>query len=58
MNTEELQKEIWFLYGLWYKYYDLQCYIQKHKKNYDLISILREKQNECLRIIDRLKDEI
>ncbi len=27
MSTEELQKEIWFLYGLWYRYYLLYTFL-------------------------------
>lgn len=31
MNREELQKEIMFLYGLWYRYFDLYHFLKKNK---------------------------
>ena len=43
MSTEELQKEIWFLYGLWYRYFNLHTYLQKNKRGLELIPKLRER---------------
>lgn len=32
MNREELQEEIRFLYGLWYRYYLLYTFLRDNKK--------------------------
>ncbi len=37
MNREELQKEIYFLYGLWYRYFVLYTYLKKNKRGLELI---------------------
>lgn len=58
MNREELQEEIQFLYGLWYRYFDLYTYLQKNKRGLELITKLREKQNELLRLINFAKDQL
>ena len=58
MRKEELQEEIRFLYGLWYRYFNLYTYLQKNKKGLELIPKLREKQNEILRLIDFTKDQL
>ena len=58
MNKEELQEEIRFLYGLWYRYFDLYTFLKKNKRGLELISKLREKQNELLRLIDFAKDQL
>ena len=58
MYREELQEEIRFLYGLWYRYFDLYTFLKKNKRGLELIPKLREKQNELLRLIDLAKDEI
>ena len=43
MSTEELQKEIGFLYGLWYRYFDLYHFLKKNKKGLELIPKLGDK---------------
>lgn len=58
MNREQLQEEIRFLYGLWYRYFNLYTYLQKNKRGLELIPKLREKQNELLRLIDFAKDQL
>ncbi len=58
MNREELQEEIRFLYGLWYRYFNLYTYLQKNKRGLELIPKLRERQNELLRLIDFTKDQL
>ena len=58
MNREELQEEIRFLYGLWYRYFNLYHFVKKHKRGLELIPKLREKQNELLRLIDFAKDQL
>lgn len=58
MNREELQEEIRFLYGLWYRYFNLYTYLQKNKRGLELIPKLRERQNENLRLIDFAKDQL
>lgn len=58
MNKEELQEEIRFLYGLWYRYFDLYTFLKKNKRGLELIPKLREKQNELLRLIDFAKDQL
>ena len=58
MNREELQEEIRFLYGLWYRYFNLYTYLQKNKRGLELIPKLRERQNELLRLIDFEKDQL
>ena len=55
MSTEELQKEIWFLYGLWYRYYLLYTFLRENKRELELVSKLQERQNELLRLIDFAK---
>ena len=57
MNREELQKEIYFLYGLWYRYFVLYTYLKKNKRGLELIPKLWERQNEILRLIDFPKDQ-
>ena len=42
MSTEELQKEIWFLYGLWYRYYLLYTFLRENKRELELVSKLQE----------------
>ena len=46
MNREELQEEIRFLYGLWYRYFDLYHFLKKNKKGLELMPKLRDAQNE------------
>lgn len=60
MSKEELQKEIWFLYGLWYRYYLLYTFFRENKRELELelVSKLQEKQNELLRLIDFAKDQL
>ena len=58
MDREELQEEIRFLYGLWYRYFSLQTFLQKNKRGLELIPKLRKKQNELLRLIDFAKDQL
>ncbi len=58
MNRDELQEEIRFLYGLWYRYFNLHTYLQKNKRGLELIPKLRERQNEILRLIDFVKDQL
>ena len=58
MSTEELQKEIWFLYRLWYRYYLLYTFLRENKRELELVSKLQEKQNELLRLIDFAKDQL
>ncbi len=58
MNKEELREEIRFLYGLWYRYFDLYHFLKKNKKSLELIPKLRDKQNELLRLIDFAKDQL
>ena len=43
MSTKELQKEIWFLYGLWYRYYLLYTFLRDNKRELELVSKLQEK---------------
>ena len=57
MSTKELQKEIWFLYGLWYRYYLLYTFLRENKRELELVSKLQEK-NELLRLIDFAKDQL
>ena len=58
MKKEELQEEIRFLYGLWYRYFNLYTYLQKNKRGLELIPKLRDRQNELLRLIDFAKDQL
>ncbi len=58
MNREELQEEIRFLYGLWYRYYLLYTFLRDNKRELELVSKLQEKQNELLRLIDFAKDQL
>ena len=58
MNREELQEEIRFLYGLWYRYYLLYTFFRDNKRELELVSKLQEKQNELLRLIDFAKDQL
>lgn len=58
MSTEELQKEIWFLYGLWHRYYLLYTFLRENKRELELVSKLQERQNELLRLIDFAKDQL
>lgn len=58
MSTEELQKEIWFLYGLWCRYYLLYTFLRENKRELELVSKLQERQNELLRLIDFAKDQL
>jgi hypothetical protein len=58
MSTEELQKEIWLLYGLWYRYYLLYTFLRENKRELELVSKLQERQNELLRLIDFAKDQL
>lgn len=58
MSTEELQKEIWFLYGLWYRCYLLYTFLRENKRELELVSKLQERQNELLRLIDFAKDQL
>ncbi len=57
MNREELQEEIRFLYGLWYRFFDRYTFLKKNKRGLELIPKLRERQNEILRLIDFAKDQ-
>ena len=57
MNKEEFQEEIQFLYGLWYRYFDLYHFLKKNKRGLELIPKLRERQNEISRLIDFVKDQ-
>jgi len=48
MRKEELQEEIRFLYGLWYRYFSLYTFLQKNKHGLEFIPKLREsKMNFC-----------
>ena len=58
VDREELQEEIRFLYGLWYRYFNLYTYLQKNKRGLELIPKLRERQNELLRLIDFAKGQL
>lgn len=58
MNREELQEELRLLYGLWYRYFSLQTFLQKNKRGLELIPKLRERQKEILRLIDFTKDQL
>ena len=58
MSTEELQKEIWLLYGLWYRYYLVYTFLRENKRELELVSKLQERQNELLRLIDFAKDQL
>ncbi len=58
MSREELQEEIYFLYGLWYRYFDLYHFLKKNKRGLELIPKLRERQNEISRLIDLAKDQL
>lgn len=58
MSTEELQKGIWLLYGLWYRYYLLYTFLRENKRELELVSKLQERQNELLRLIDFAKDQL
>ncbi len=58
MSTEELQEEIRFLYGLWYRYFELYHLLKKNKKGLELIPKLRDKQNELLRLAEFAKDQL
>ena len=58
MSTEELRKEIWFLYRLWYRYYLLYTFLRENKRELELVSKLQERQNELLRLIDFAKDQL
>ena len=44
MSTEELQKEICFLYGLWYRCYLLYTFLRENKRELELVSKLQKKQ--------------
>ena len=43
MRKEELQEEIRFLYGLWYRYFNLYNFLKKNKRGLELIPKLRER---------------
>lgn len=58
MNRDELQEEIRFLYGLWYRYYLLYTFLRENKRELELVSKLQERQNELLRLIDFAKDQL
>ena len=58
MTKEELQEEIMFLYGLWYRYFDLYTFLKKNKQGLELMPKLRERQNEISRLIDFTKDQL
>lgn len=58
MNREELQEEIQFLYGLWYRYFDLYHFFKKNKRGLELIPKFRDKQNELLHLIDLTKYQL
>ena len=58
MTREELQEELRFLYGLWYRYFDLYHFLKKNKKGFELIPKLRDKQNELLRLAEFAKDQL
>lgn len=58
MNRGELQEEIRFLYGLWYRYYLLYTFLRENKRGLELVSKLQERQNELLRLIDFAKDQL
>ena len=58
MRKEELQEEIRFLYGLWYRYLDLYHFLKNNKRGLEMIPKLRERQNELLRLIDFPKDQL
>lgn len=58
MTKEELQEEIMFLYGLWYRYFDLHNFLKKNKRGLDLMPKLRERQNEILRLVDLAKGQL
>lgn len=58
MTKEELQEEIMFLYGLWYRYFDLYNFLKKNKRGLDLMPKLRERQNEILRLVDLAKGQL
>ena len=58
MSTEELQKEICFLYGLWYRYYLLHTFLRENKRELEVVSKMQERQNELLRLIDFAKDQL
>lgn len=49
MNREQLQEEIRFLYGLWYRYFNLYHSLKKNKKGLELIPKLRERQMEKIK---------
>ena len=58
IRTEELQKEILLLYGLWYRYYLLYTFLRENKRELELVSKLQERQNELLWLIDFAKDQL
>lgn len=58
MNRDELQEEIRFLCGLWYRYYLLYTFLRENKRKLELVSKLQERQNELLRLIDFAKDQL
>ena len=54
----ELEEKIRFLYGLCYIYFSLYSFLQKNKWGLELILKLHEKQNEHLRLIVFVKDQL
>ncbi len=58
MTREKLQEELRFLYGLWYRYFDIYHFLKKNKKGLELIPKLRDKQNELLRLAEFAKDQL
>ena len=58
MNREDLQEELRFLYGLWYRYFDLYHFLKKNKKGLELMPKLRDAQNELLRLAEFAKDQL
>ena len=57
MSTEELQKEIWLLYGLWYRYYLLYTFLRENKRELELVSKLQERQNELLWTLQKINSK-
>lgn len=58
MRKEELREEIWFLYGLWYRYFGLYHFLKKNKRGLELILKLRDAQNELLQLADFAKEQL
>lgn len=58
MSRGELEEKIRFLYGLCYIYFSLYSFLQKNKWGLELILKLHEKQNEHLRLIVFVKDQL